>query len=857
MTDALVRLEDYTPANYTVAHTELVFRLHPTHTTVEARLQLQRQGSAAHMQFHGVGLDLQSIAVNGNAVPTTAYHYDGELLTLHDLPEQAELHTVVTINPSANTVLEGLYMSNGMYCTQCEAEGFRRITFFPDRPDVLSRYTVTLWGEKAAYPLLLANGNLVATGSEGSQHWATWEDPFPKPSYLFAVVAGDLACLTSHYTTAEGREVALKIYAEERDLPKLEHAMQSLKAAMAWDEKVYGLCYDLDLYMVVAVSHFNLGAMENKGLNIFNTACVLAHPSTTTDQGFQRVEAVIGHEYFHNWSGNRVTCRDWFQLSLKEGFTVFREQRFCEDSNDAAVKRVEDVKLLKAMQFPEDQGPLAHPVLPTSYRDIDNFYTATTYEKGAELVRMQWELLGEKTFLRGAALFFERFDGQAVTVAEFLACMEEASGRSLAQFKRWYTQAGTPQLTLTDTYVDGVYTLTAKQHTAPTPGQPQKQPLHIPLRMALLDSGGEAVALDDEGNLEGVWEITTAEESRSWRLAQRPTPSLLRRFSAPVALGYAYTVEQLLTLLQNDTDGYVRWQAAQELYQQAIVAEPNPSLLAAMVPVFKQLLAQAQGQEALTALLLQMPSVNELGAQLNPVDYTAVHARRAAFAAELGTALEEQWRACILPPSNAPYRANAESVGLRDLQRVALQYLCAAQAEGVSGLLQRLYQQANNMTERADALRLLWHYQGAGAEALLAQAYAAALPEPLVMDLWFALQATRPSAEALLEIGALLEHEQFSWTSPNRVRAVLGQLAQHNPVLFHRADGACYALWCQAVGRVDGLNPQMAARLLTALTGMQRLPAAQRALLVAQLEQLKSQGLSKQSHDVVVQLLAE
>src|SRR5699024_4304274 len=413
------------------------------------------------------GLTLKSIAVDGKPLAAEQYHYADDMLVVSGLPERCELHTVVTIDPSANTALEGLYMSTGMYCTQCAAEGFRRITFFPDRPDVLSRYIVTLWAEQAAYPLLLANGNLVAEGKEGTQHWAKWEDPYPKPSYLFAVVAGDLACLASSYTTAEGRDVALKIYAEERDLPKLEHAMASLKASMAWDEKVYGLSYDLDLYMVVAVSHFNLGTMENKGLNIFNTACVLAHQDTTTDQGFQRVEAVIGHEYFHNWSGNRVTCRDWFQLSLKEGFTVFREQRFCEDSNDAAVKRVEDVKLLKATQFPEDQGPLAHPVLPSSYRDIDNFYTATTYEKGAELVRMQWELLGEEAFLRGADLFFTRFDGQAVTVEDFIACMEEAGGRSLQQFKRWYTQAGTPHLTVTDSYAEGVYTLTVTQHTAP------------------------------------------------------------------------------------------------------------------------------------------------------------------------------------------------------------------------------------------------------------------------------------------------------------------------------------------------------------------------------------------------------
>ena len=852
----MIRLADYQAPNYTVTHTNLTFELHPEATQVAARLQLKRQGGSANFQLDGVGLSLKDIAIDGKPLSSANYTYDGKVLRLTELPETCELYTLVEINPSANTALEGLYLSNGMFCTQCEAEGFRRITFFPDRPDVLSRYTVTLKAPKSQYPQLLSNGNPVAQGEAGDIHWVTWEDPYPKPSYLFAVVAGDLACLDSTYTTREGREVRLEVYAEPRDLPKLEHAMNSLKAAMAWDEKVYGLSYDLDLYMVVAVSHFNLGAMENKGLNIFNTACVLAHPSTTTDQGFERVEAVIGHEYFHNWSGNRVTLRDWFQLSLKEGLTVFREQHFCEDQNDAAVKRVEDVKLLKAMQFPEDQGPLAHPVRPESYQDIDNFYTSTTYEKGAELVRMQWQLLGEAAFLKGAELFFTRFDGQAVTVEDFLACMEEASGRSLQQFKRWYTQAGTPRLTITDSYANGTYTLKAKQHTPPTPGQEEKAPQLIPLRLALLDGEGKALPLNAEGDTEIVWELTEQEQSMSWPLAAKPTPSLLRGFSAPVELEYAYLVEQLAHLVAHDTDGYVRWQAAQTLYLQAFADENNTQLEATIIDVMASVLSQAKGCEALTALLLTLPSIKEVAATLSQVDYAALQRRRETLMALLGLQLTTQWRACILPQQQAPYRPLAADIGHRSLESVALGYLSAVKIGEIDTQLRSIYFEADNMTQRSNALRLLWHHSAEGAEQLLAHAYEAALDEPLVMDLWFQLQATKPTKNTVERVAELLKHQQFEWTNPNRVRALLGQFAQHNPVAFHRDDGAGYRLWCQGLARLDALNPQMAARLLGAAMDWRKLAPPLQQLLLDELKQWQHQGLSSQSTEVMEQLFA-
>lgn len=853
----MIHLADYQAPNYTVTHTELMFDLHPETTQVKARLQLKRQGESCDFVLNGIGLELKHIAIDGEPLAAESYSYDGKLLSLKNLPDACELYTHVQINPSTNTALEGLYLSNGMFCTQCEAEGFRRITFFPDRPDALSRYQVTLRAPKKNYPLLLSNGNPIAKGEEGDWHWVTWEDPFLKPSYLFAVVAGDLACLASTYTTSEGREVRLEVYAEQRDLPKLEHAMNSLKASMAWDEKVYGLSYDLDLYMVVAVSHFNLGAMENKGLNIFNTACVLAHPSTTTDQGFERVEAVIGHEYFHNWSGNRVTLRDWFQLSLKEGLTVFREQRFCEDQNDAAVKRVEDVKLLKATQFPEDQGPLAHPVRPSSYVDIDNFYTATTYEKGAELVRMQWQLLGEEAFLKGADLFFTRFDGQAVTVEDFLACMEEASGRSLAQFKRWYTQAGTPRLIITDSYQEGVYTFKVKQYTPPTPNQTIKKPQLIPLRLALLDEQGAALVLNEQGDQEIVWELTDNEQSMSWALDEKPTPSLLRGFSAPVELEYAYSTEQLIRLVARDTDGYVRWQAAQALYQQAIIAEQDPVLEAELATLMAQLLSQSAGREALTALLLTLPSVNELAATLQRVDYAVLQERRNALVTYLGEQLQAQWQACVLPLGYGPYQPTAEAIGLRSLENIALTYLSAAKISEVDTQLRSIYFKADNMTQRSNALRLLCHHEAEGVEQLLAHAYEAALNEPLVMDLWFQWQATKPTPSTVERVAELLNHEQFEWTSPNRVRALLGQFAQHNPVAFHRADGAGYRLWCQGLAHLDALNPQMAARLLGVVMNWRKLAEPLQGLLLNELKQWQSTGLSSQSSAVMEQLFAD
>ncbi|WP_414433449.1 aminopeptidase N [Alcanivorax sp. IL1] len=617
------RLADYTPPDFLVDHVELDVDLRDGQTRVTSTMQFRlnpentREGGS-DLILDGECLALESLAINGEPVAENRYRYEKDKLTIESVPETFSLTSVVRIEPEKNTALDGLYRSNGMYCTQCEAEGFRRITFFPDRPDVLARFTTTVRADKKRYPLLLSNGNPVEQGEEGDRHWVTWEDPFPKPCYLFALVAGDLACLEDSYTTGSGRQVSLRLYAEHRDLDKLDHAMLSLKNAMRWDEDTYGREYDLDIYMIVAVSHFNMGAMENKGLNIFNTSCVLAHPSTTTDAGFQRVESVVAHEYFHNWSGNRVTCRDWFQLSLKEGFTVFRDQQFSADMNSAAVQRVENVDFLVNHQFPEDQGPMAHPVRPAEYQKIDNFYTLTIYEKGAEIVRMQYHLLGPEDFRRATDLYFDRFDGQAVTCDDFVACMEEISGRDLTQFKRWYSQAGTPVLTVTDRLENDRYLLTFRQHTPPTPGQAEKQPLMIPVRLALLDETGEPLPLDVQGNREKVIILDREEQTFSVDAAGPVTPSLLRGFSAPVVLDYAFDHDQLSRLLAHDSDGYCRWSAAQRLYFSALdrLVKGEGAAAAeaqALVPVLEQVIGRADEDPAQAALLLSLPGEVALG----------------------------------------------------------------------------------------------------------------------------------------------------------------------------------------------------------------------------------------------------
>ena len=858
------RLEEYQPPVYLVDEVVLDVDIHDGVTTVTSTLSLQHNPAspvpAGEMSFNGEGLVLRSLVLDGVVLEEERYEYRDSQLIVRGLPECCQLTSIVDIEPEKNTALDGLYRSNGMYCTQCEAEGFRRITFFPDRPDVLARFTTTVRADKKRYPLLLSNGNPVEQGEEGDRHWVTWEDPFPKPCYLFALVAGDLACLEDSYTTGSGRQVSLRLYAEHRDLDKLDHAMLSLKNAMRWDEDSYGREYDLDIYMIVAVSHFNMGAMENKGLNIFNTACVLAHPSTTTDAGFQRVESVVAHEYFHNWSGNRVTCRDWFQLSLKEGFTVFRDQQFSADMNSAAVQRVENVDFLVNHQFPEDQGPMAHPVRPAEYQKIDNFYTLTIYEKGAEIVRMQYHLLGADDFRRATDLYFDRFDGQAVTCDDFVACMEEISGRDLTQFKRWYSQAGTPVLTVTDRLENGRYQLSFRQHTPPTPGQAEKQALMIPVRLALLDEAGEPLPLDEQGNREKVIILDREEQTLSFDAEGPVTPSLLRGFSAPVVLDYAFDHDQLTRLLAHDSDGYCRWSAAQRLYFSALDrlvkgAGEAATEAQALVPVLEQVIGRADEDPAQAALLLSLPGEVALGDRHAPLDPGGVHAAHRAMKQALGKALQSHWLSLAENLIATELEMDGRAMGRRQLRNLALDYLAASGHPEAPRLAAELFELPLCMTEELAALRVLVHYDLAGADQALSQFAERWSDEALVMDQWFAVQAATPGPASLSRIETLMSHSAFDWTVPNRVRALVGTLANGNPSAFHSPDGEGYRLFAAALSRLDGINPQIAARLANAAARLSKLEPGRRKQLASALERVEKDASDNLS-EVLGRILA-
>lgn len=858
-----VRRLDYQPPAFLVDRVWLDVDIHDDLTRVTARLSMRRNPLASPAQaceLDGEGLQLESLRIDGVAVPPDQYHYERDRLTLNTVPSQFELESVVTIDPKTNTALEGLYVSRGMYCTQCEAEGFRRITFFPDRPDVLSRFTTTVRADKTRYPLLLSNGNPVAQGDAGNRHWVTWEDPFAKPCYLFALVAGELSCLEDSFVTMSGRKVTLRIYAEHRDLNKLDFAMDSLKRAMRWDEQVYGREYDLDIYMIVAVSHFNMGAMENKGLNIFNTACVLAHPDTTTDQGYQRVEAVVAHEYFHNWSGNRVTCRDWFQLSLKEGFTVFRDQEFSADMHSHAVKRVEDVDMLRTIQFAEDGGPMAHPVRPDEYQKIDNFYTVTIYEKGAEVVRMQRNLLGAVQFRRATDLYFSRFDGQAVTCDDFVDCMAEVSGLDLGRFRRWYSQAGTPQVSVRDFWSDGLYRLEIQQYVPPTPGQPDKLPLMIPLSMSLLGPDGSKLPVTESGETETVLILNEVSQTFEFPLSVRPVPVLLRGFSAPVELDYSYTADQLALILAHDDDGFCRWDAAQRLGFAAIFrvmagADPVAEAAALGVPM-RQVLARAGEDPAGATLLLGLPSERAVAERCQPLDPGAVWQARSALESALaGCLMDDLW--ALLPDLqvSGAYRAVAEDIGRRALAQRCLALLAAAGANGIDEVLARRFDQAGNMTERLGALRLLVSHDLHGAQRMLELFAERYTEEALVMDQWFAVQAMVPGAQTVARVAELLNHPAFEMTSPNRVRALLGSFANGNPSAFHAPDGGGYRLYTRALAELDRVNPQVAARMANALAVLPRLVPALQTVMREATEELHGSDCSANLAEVLDRVL--
>ena len=862
-----IRLEDYTPPAFAIDTVDLRFELGEEHTLVRARLSLTRE-AAGSLVLDAEDLDLVGIKIDGRDLGASDYILADNRLTIADAPEGSfSLETEVRSKPQDNTQLSGLYKSSGNFCTQCEAEGFRRITPYFDRPDVLSRFTVTIVGEKARYPVLLSNGNLTESGDmEGGSHFAVWEDPFPKPAYLFALVAGDLARVVDSFTTRSGREVALHIYTAPEDSDKCGHAMESLKKAMAWDEEVFGLEYDLDIYNIVAVSDFNMGAMENKSLNVFNTVYVLATPETATDANFAGIEGVIAHEYFHNWTGNRVTCRDWFQLSLKEGLTVFRDQQFSADMGSSAVQRIEDVRMLRARQFPEDAGPLAHPVRPESYIEINNFYTATIYEKGAELIRMMHTLLGPEKFRKGMDLYFERHDGQAVTCDDFAAAMEDASGVDLSQFKLWYSQAGTPRLKASGAYDASAktFTLTLEQMTDPTPGQAKKKPLHLPVAIGLLDEDGNDLPLktagDDAAPTTRVLSLTESSQSFVFEdVSQKPVPSLLRGFSAPAILDAGLGREERAFLMARDSDSFNGWEASQQLSVDILMglvgdyrAGRELRLDSVYGDAFAALLRDSAGDKQFVALAATLPSQAYLAQQMDEIDFEGVEAAhnfvRAHLSAALRGDLERLYRENV---SNEPYAFTTEQVGRRSLKNLCLSYLMREPDEAAVELGYGQFKTADNMTDSMAALAALSHLDVPEREQALGAFFERWKNNPLVLDKWFSIQANSERQDTLAIVRGLMKHPAFSLKNPNKVRALIGAFTNSNQARFNNAEGEGYRLLADVVGELDSTNPQIAARLLGAFDQWRRYDEPRQRLVAGELERILAKpGLSKDVFEI-------
>lgn len=877
-----VYLKDYQPPAFTIETTQLRFDLFEDYAIVESTLQMQNLSGSDLLVLYGNNMQLEELRLDEISLESTQYLLDDEQLSIPALgdilgrsPENFTLYCRTRIEPQNNTALEGLYKSKKMFCTQCEAEGFRRITYYLDRPDVMSRFTTTIIADAARYPVLLSNGNRIAEGvleSDPSRHWVSWEDPFMKPSYLFALVAGNLEHMNDSFTTMTGREIKLQIFVEEKDLDKIDHAMDSLKRSMRWDEEVYGREYDLDIFMIVAVDDFNMGAMENKGLNIFNTACVLANPLTQTDQAFQRVEAVVAHEYFHNWSGNRVTCRDWFQLSLKEGFTVFRDSEFSADMGSRTVKRVEDVSFLRTIQFAEDAGPMAHSVRPDSYMEISNFYTVTIYEKGAEVVRMISLLLGPAGFRKGTDLYFERHDGEAVTTEDFVKAMEDANGVDLTQFRRWYSQAGTPVLDIEGDYsaADKTYRLTVNQSCPATPGQSQKQPFHIPLRLGLLNSNGEEIVLKGEGlsgtRTDEVLHVTEASQTFEFtEIESEPVPSLLRGFSAPVRLNYGYAQNDLSFLIANDEDGFNRWNAAQVLASQVIesiqaganVADTCAQLCDAYRSILDSALRDSGLDRAMLAHLLSLPLLGTLIEQAEVADVQSIYEARKSVVSYLAKTLQEQFGKLFeMIPATGEYQADAVSIANRALRNLCLHYLMQGDEVHWSAIVNTQYHDANNMTDQLAALRLLINAESDPvselAELALADFYQRWQQEPLVVDQWFSVQAMAQKPGALGRVKVLMDHPAFEFKNPNKIRSLIGAFCGQNFTGFHAPSGDGYEFLADQVIALDAINPQIASRLLTPLTRWKKFDPQRQALMQAQLLRIKAApDLSKDVFEVV------
>jgi aminopeptidase N len=871
-----IRLKNYRPPDWLVQTVSLDVSLHPTQTKVRATLKLEPNplASAAPLVLDGDGLSLAALKLDGTALPAESYVATPDQLTIPQPPNKPftlEIETLV--DPSANTQLSGLYRSSGTYCTQCEAEGFRRITYFPDRPDVMAVYTTRIEADKKEAPVLLANGNLAESGDlPGGRHFAVWHDPHPKPSYLFALVGGDLTCVEDIFRTMSGRDVTLRIYVEHGKETRCGYAMDSLKRSMRWDEEAFGREYDLDIFMIVAVSDFNMGAMENKGLNVFNDKYVLATPETATDSDYAGIEGVIAHEYFHNWTGNRITCRDWFQLCLKEGLTVFRDQEFTSDMRSRSVKRIADVRGLRAAQFVEDAGPLAHPARPEIYKEINNFYTATVYEKGAEVARMVQTLIGKEKFRAGMDLYFERHDGEAATVEQFIQCFADASGRDFSQFMRWYSQAGTPQVTVAGRFdaAAKTYTLECKQSVPPTPGQSTKEPMVIPLALGLVGKDGRDLPLSPtrSGQIErGVLVLSEPAASITFTgVAERPVLSINRGFSAPIKLDTDLTGDDLAFLAAHDSDPFNRWQAIQTISMRLLIdnvarlrAGKSPRMDEKLFTALAALLEDAALEPAFVALVLAPPGEGDIAREIGrDIDPDAIFRVRKGLRAEigdrLGAALSTTYERMTV---HGGYTPDAKSAGRRSLRNVSLDLMAATAAPDASARAARQYQAADNMTDRMAALATLVLHDGPERATALTDFYRRYSDNALVVDKWFALQATTPQPDTLDKVRALTAHPAFSIANPNRVRALIGAFAQGNLTQFNRADGAGYDFVADTVLALDPKNPQLAARLATAFRSWRTLEAGRRGKAEAALQRIKAvAGLSRDLADIVERALA-
>jgi len=862
-----IALKDYRPPAYRISEVSLTFVLDPAATRVTSVMKLARTGAAEPLVLNGEHVQLVSVSVDGRKLAAGDYRVDAETLTIETPPEYFTLEVVTEISPANNTALEGLYVSKGIFCTQCEAEGFRRITYFLDRPDVLAVYTTRIEASKREYPVLLSNGNLIDSGDlSNGRHFAVWNDPFPKPCYLFALVAGDLGVLKDSYVRGSGKPVDVRIYVEHGNEPKVTYAMDSLKRAMRWDEEKYGREYDLDIFMIVAVSAFNFGAMENKGLNIFNDKLLLASPETATDDDYARIESVVAHEYFHNWTGDRITCRDWFQLSLKEGLTVFRDQSFSADMRSAAVCRIQDVKALRMRQFVEDAGPLAHPVQPQSYITIDNFYTATVYEKGSEVIRMLKTLVGDEGYRKATDLYFERHDGQAATVEDWVKCFEDACGRDLKQFRLWYAQSGTPRIEASGEYDAGkkTYALTLKQSLGPTPGQPEKKPMHIPVRLGFISrNGAQALTLDGEnarGPEERVLEITAPEQRFVFvDVAEEPMLSVGRGFSAPAVFKVPSDRKAMAALMGRDSDAFNRWEAGQSLAtdilkQMAAGSTAAPD--AVYIDALGEVLARAEEDIAFTAQMLMPPLESELALAMTPPDPDAIHAARTALiravATTHGAHIEALYRKL---DSKSTFAPDAASAGRRALRNVLLRYLSAADDENAAALADAHYRAATNMTDMIAGLAALTRMESPRRDAAFAHFHDRFATDPLVLDKWMSLQASSPLPSTVNCVRALMKHPAFDMKNPNRVRALVGAFAG-NHLRFHAGDGQGYALVGETIRALDGINPQVASRISAAFEAWRRYDDRRQALMRGELETtLKLSGISANLFEVVTKML--